>query len=225
MLGREARHQLGNVPAGLLWVEVTHLLGDINEAGDDLVMALLIPFFKSTASSADLYWQLLTGGVSHELAGLLLHVLGAAGGLVHSLADLLALAVTDLLYRLVALPYGLVKGLLLEGDLAGLLEVLLANLLLGRFELGDVGVVALLDILVSTLQYRLLLQSCDLLLLLHAAQSRLGVLHTAAEVEASLHALLLLLPAGPGQLRGVQANEVRGGGEGETQYEGGDLQI
>ena len=147
------------------------------------------------------------------------------GGLVHSLADLLALAVTDLLDRLVALPYGLIKGLLLEGDLAGLLKVLLANLLLGRFELGDVGVVALLDILVSTFQYRLLLQSCDLLLLLHAAQSRLGVLHTAAEVEASLHALLLLLPAGPGQLRGVQANEVRGGGEGETQYEGGDLQI
>ena len=224
VLGRKTGYELGHVSAGLLRVEITDLLGNINKTGDDLVVTLFITFLQSTPSSTDLDRKLLTGGVSHELAGLLFHVLGAAGGLVHSLADLLPLAVTNLLNWFVTLSDGLIESLLLEGDLTRLLEVLLADLLLGRFELGDVGVVALLDVLVGALQDGLLLQSGDGLLLLDAAEPRLWVLHTATEVEPALDGILLL-PPGPGQLVGVQADKVRGGGEGETQDERCDLQI
>ena len=115
LLWLEAGDKLGDQPAGLLRVEVTSLLGDINDTGDDLVMALLITFLKSTASSADLDRELLTGGVSHELAGLLLHVLGAAGGFIDSPALLRSLAVTDFLHRFVALLHSLVVCPLLEG--------------------------------------------------------------------------------------------------------------
>ena len=111
--------------------------------------------------------------------------------------------------------------MLFEGDGTSLLEVLLADLLLGRLELGDVGVVTLLHVLVGALQDRLLLQCGDLLLLLHTAQPGLGVLHTAAEVEASLD---FLLSAGPSQLLGVQTDEVsRDEGEGGGEEE--DLEI
>ena len=67
-----------------------------------------------------------------------------------------------------------------------LLKVLLADLLLAGGELGDVGVVALLHVLVGTLQYRLLLQAGHGLLLLNTAQAGLGVLLAAAEVNPAL---------------------------------------
>ena len=216
-------HQFCHEPAGLLRVEVASLLGNVNNAGDDLVVTLLLTFLGDTAGSADLHGKFLTGGVSHELTRLFLHILGAAGGLVHSLTDLLPLAVTDLLYRFVTFPHSLVESLLFEGDGASLLEVLLADLLLGRLELGDVGVVTLLHILVSALQDRLLLQGGHLLLFLHTAEPGLGVLHTPAEVEASLD---LLLSAGSSQLFGVQTDKV-GGDEGEEggEDEGEELEI
>ena len=218
VLRREARHQLGHKPAGLLGVEITHFLGNINNAGEDLVVTLLITFLQSAAGSTDLDGKLLTGGVSHELTGLLLHILGAAGGLVHSLTDLLSLAVTNLLYRFVTFPHSLVESLLFEGDGTSLLKVLLADLLLCRLKLGDVGVVTLLHVLVSALQDWLLLQGGHLLLLLHTAQAGLRVLHAAAEVEASLD---LLLSPGPSQLLGVQPDKVSGGeGDGEGCCEG-----
>ena len=160
---------LADVPAGLLWVEVADLLWHVYHGGGGLVVALLRPLLEGAAGSADLDGQLLAAGVAHELAGLFLDVLGGAGGLVDGLADLLPLPVTDLLQGLVALLGGLVEGLLLEGDLAGLLEVLLADLLLTGLELGDVGVVALLRVLVGALQDGLLLQGGHRLLLLHAA--------------------------------------------------------
>jgi hypothetical protein len=69
-------------------------------------------------------------GVADKLARLLLDVLGGAGALVDGLALLGAAAVADLLDGLVALLHGLVEGLLLEGDLARLFKVLLANLFL-----------------------------------------------------------------------------------------------
>ena len=53
-------------------------------------------------------------------------------------------------------------------------------------ELGDVGVVALLHVLVGALQDGLLLQAGHGLLLLHAAEPGVGVLLAAAEVNASL---------------------------------------
>ena len=102
--------------------------------------------------------------------------------------------------------------------------MIFTHLFLAGGELGDVSVMALLDVLVGALQDGLLLQSGDGLLLLDAAEPRLWVLHTATEVEPALDGILLL-PPGPGQLVGVQADKVRGGGEGETQDERCDLQI
>ena len=67
-----------------------------------------------------------------------------------------------------------------------LLKVLLADLLLAGGELGDVGVVALLHVLVGALQYWLLLQAGHGLLLLNTAQAGLGVLLAAAEVNPAL---------------------------------------
>ena len=62
----------------------------------------------------------------------------------------------------------------------------LADLLLAGGELGDVGVVALLHVLVGALQDGLLLQAGHGLLLLNTAQASLGVLLTSTEVNSSL---------------------------------------
>ena len=96
VLGLQLGHQLGDEPAGLLGVEVTHLLGDVHQRGDHLVMALLLSLLISTSSSANLNGKLLAGGVSDKLAGLLLHILGGAGGLVHSPALLGSLTYIEL---------------------------------------------------------------------------------------------------------------------------------
>ena len=65
-------------------------------------------------------------------------------------------------------------------------DTLGTHLFLAGGELGDVGVVALLDVLVGALQDGLLLQAGHRLLLLHAAQAGVGVLLAAAEVDAAL---------------------------------------
>ena len=64
--------------------------------------------------------------------------------------------------------------------------MIFTDLFLAGGELGDVGVVALLDVLVGALQDGLLLQAGHCLLLLHAAQPGVGVLLAAAEVNAAL---------------------------------------
>ena len=95
VLGLQLRHQLGDEPAGLLGVEVTHLLGDIHQAGDHLVVALLLSLLVSAAGAANLNGKLLAGSISNKLAGLLLHVLGGARGLVYSPALLRSLATVE----------------------------------------------------------------------------------------------------------------------------------
>ena len=60
------------------------------------------------------------------------------------------------------------------------------HLFLAGGELGDVGVVTLLHVLVCTLQDGLLLQTSHGLLLLHAAKTSVRILLTSAEVNASL---------------------------------------
>ena len=199
MLRSQLWHKLGGESAGFLGVEITSFLGNINYRGCHFVVTLLRSLLKGTASSTDLHRKLLTGGVSHELTRLLLHVLGATGRLVDSPALLRTLAITNLLYRFVTFLNCFINSLLFEGDGALLLKVLLADLLLGGFKLSDVGVVALLSVLVSALQYRLLLQGGDCLLLVHTAQPSLRVLHTAAEVD-SPGDFPVLLPAIPGLL-------------------------
>lgn len=59
-------------------------------------MALLWSLLKGAACSTDLNGQLLALGVTDILARCLLNILGGAGGLVDSLADLLSLAVAFL---------------------------------------------------------------------------------------------------------------------------------
>ena len=74
----ELGDKFGLEAAGLLGVKITSLLGNINEGGDDLIMALLFSFLSDATSTADLNRELLTLGVSNKLARLLLNVLGGA---------------------------------------------------------------------------------------------------------------------------------------------------
>ena len=171
MLRLKGRNQPGLETASLLWVEIADLLRNIKKGGNSLVMALLRSLLCGAASTADLNWQLLTPGVTNKLAGLLLNILGSTGGLVDSLANISTLAVAGLDQRPVAFLDILLDGLLLEGDLAGLLKVLLADLFLGRVELCDVGVVTLLHIFVCALEDGVLLQRCDSLLSLNTAET------------------------------------------------------
>ena len=128
-------------------------------------MTLLWSLLTHAALATDLHRNLLTLGVPHKLAVPLVHVPGGAGRLVHSPALLGPLAVTDLLHRTVALPDRLLHCLLLESDLTALLEILLTRLFLGGLEVGDVGVVTLLHVLVFALQDGILRQGLHPLLL------------------------------------------------------------
>ena len=147
-------------------------------------MAFLGAFLSDATSSANLNWELLAVGVSNKCTWLLLDVLGGARGLINSAALLWTLSIANLFKRAVALLHGLIDSLLFESDLAGLLKVLLANLLLGRRELCDISVVALLNILVGTLKNGVLLKGLDGLLFFDTAKSSLGIIDTSAEVNA-----------------------------------------
>ena len=160
-------------------------------------MALLGALNGAAASSTDFNWQLLTRGISYELARLLLNVSCGTGGLVHSPAFFGTRSIANLLQGLVALLHRFIICLLLERDLAGLLKVLLTHLLLSRLKLRHIGVMALLNVLVCALEDGILLECGDRFLLLDAAESRLRVRLAAAEVDSSSDgaALLSTLPA------------------------------
>jgi len=179
-------NQLGLEAAGLLRVQVTGFLRDINKGGDNLIMALLISLLSDASSTTDFNWKLLTLGVTNKLARLLLNVLGGARGFIDSAALLRTLAIANLFDGSVAFLHSLIESLLLEGDLTSLLEVLLANLLLGRRELCDIGVVTLLNILVGALKDGILLEGLDSLLLLNATQPSFRIILAGAEVDSSL---------------------------------------
>jgi len=185
VLGRQAGDQLCHVSAGLLWVQVANLLGNINDGGENLVVALLGSFFEGAASSADLNGELLAASVSHKLSRLFLHILGCAGRLIDSLADLLTLTIAFFLHRSVALIHLIFKSLLLESDRARLLKCFLTNFFLRRFKLSNISVVALLCVLVGTLQDGLLLQGGHCLLLVHAAQPSIRIGLTTTEVNST----------------------------------------
>ena len=130
MLGLQLGDQLGLEAAGLLGVQVTHLLRHIKEGGDGLVVTLLRSFLGNTSSSTDLNGELLALGVSNKLAGLLLNVLGGTRRLIDGSALLRALTIAHLLQWSVAFLYFFLKSLLLEGDLTFLLKVFLTHFLL-----------------------------------------------------------------------------------------------
>ncbi len=218
VLRLQAGDQLGLEAAGLLGVQVAHLLRDINEGGDGLVVALLSTLFSSAASTTDLDGKLLTACVTNKLARLLLDVASGTGRLIHGSALLRALAIAHLGQGPVALLHILLNSFLLESDLAGLLKVFLTNFLLGRLELCDIGVVALLNILVGTLKNGVLLQGGDGLLLLHTAEAGVGVGLAAAEVNASRDDVLLpglpaegvVVPASPADPVGIGGGDEEG---------------
>ena len=118
-----------------------------------------------------------------QFAGLLLHVFGYARGLVDRPALLGPLTTANL-----------------------------AHFLLARSELGDIGVVALLHVLVGALHDRLLLQAGHSLLLLGAAEAGHWVVLAAAEVDPA--ADLLHQPVLVGPRRGM------GGANGGQEAEG-----
>merc|ERR1719347_2569678 len=148
-------------------------------------MTLFFPFFKDTSSSTDLHRKLLTCSVSNKLSWLFLHILGCAGRLIDSLADLLTLTITHLLHRSVALVYLILKSLLLECDGTRLLKCFLTNLFLRRLKLRNISVVTLLCVFVGTLQDGLLLQGGHCLLLVHAAQPSIRISHTSTKVNST----------------------------------------
>jgi len=205
--GLEPRDKLGLEAAGLLGVQVTGLLRDINKGCDDLIVALLFSLLSDTASTADLNGQLLTLGVSDKLTRLLLNVLGGARRFIDSSALLRALTIANLLEWPVAFLDGLIESLLLEGDLTSLLEVLLANLLLSRRELCDIGVVTLLNILVCAFKDGVLLDGLDGLFLLNTAESSLGIILAGTEVYSSLNLHTIL--ASPSELLTAIAANLR----------------
>ena len=180
-------HQLCDESTGLLWVEVACLFRYIDKGRDDLVVTLLVALDGVTSGAADLDRQLLAVRVADKLARLLLDVPGGAGALVDSLALLGSATVANLLDGLVAFLHGLVESLLLESDLARLFEVFFADFLLGSVELGQVGVVALLDVLVGALQDWVLLQRRNFLVFFNAAKARVRVGLASREVDATLN--------------------------------------
>ena len=99
----EGGNKLGLEAASLLGIEVTHLLGYIQEGGDFLVMALLSTFLCDAPCTANFDRELLATGITNKLAGLLLNVLGGTRGLIHSPAFFRALTIADFLQRPVAL--------------------------------------------------------------------------------------------------------------------------
>merc|ERR1719347_1042786 len=161
------------------------LLRNIYKRCSDLIMTLLRPFFISASSSTDLHRKLLTSSLSHKLSWLFLHILGCAGRLIDSSTLLRSLTITHLLYRLVAFLHSLIHGFLLESDCTLLLKVLLTNLLHRRFKLSNISVVALLCVLVGTLQDGLLLQGGHCLLLVPTAQPSIRISHTTTEVNST----------------------------------------
>ena len=175
--------KLGLEATGLLRVQVTSLLRNINQGGDDLLVALFFAFFSDTSSTTDFNWKLLALSITHKLSCLLLNVLGGTRGFVDSAALLGALAIANLFNGPVAFLHSLVESLLLEGDLTSLFKILLANLLLSWRELCDVGVVALLDILVGAFQDGVFLESLHGLLLLNTAKAGFSVILAAAEIN------------------------------------------
>jgi hypothetical protein len=76
--GVEFGDKLGLEAAGLLGVQVTGFLRDVNKGSDDLIVALLRSLLSDTASTADLDGKLLALGVSNKLTRLLLNILGGA---------------------------------------------------------------------------------------------------------------------------------------------------
>jgi len=149
-------------------------------------MALFGSFICCAARSANLDGKLFTVGVTNKLTRLLLDVASGASTFVHSFALLGAIPVTNFLDGLVAFLDGLIESLLLEGDLTGLLKVLLADLLLCRIELCDVGVVALFQVLVRTLKDWIFLKRGHLFILFDATKPGLGIWLAPGKVNATL---------------------------------------
>ena len=99
MLGNQSRDQFSRKPTGFLWVEVADLLRDIHEAGDHLVVALLLSLLILAPGTADLDRELLALRVADKLTGRLLGVLGGAGTLVDRATLFRTFPVTNLNYR------------------------------------------------------------------------------------------------------------------------------
>ena len=159
MLWTKFRHKFCCESAGFLWVEITNFFRHIHKGYSDLIMTLLSSLFIGASSPTDLYWKLLTSCFSHKLSWLFLHILCGTRWLIDSSALLRALAITDLFNRLIALFDCLIESLLFEGYRAELLKVLLTHLLLTRLKLGDICIMTLLCVFVSTLQDGLLFKT------------------------------------------------------------------
>jgi len=174
LLGLQAGNQFCLKSAGLLGIEITDFLGNINQSINFFIVAFLCALSAHATSSANLDRKLFTGSVSNKFTRSFLNISGSTGGFINSSTFLLALSIANLLLWPVALSDGLFAGLLLERDLALLLKVLLANLFLCGPEVGDICVMALLQVLVGAGEDGVLGDGLYTLLLDHAESSILS---------------------------------------------------
>jgi hypothetical protein len=160
-------------------------------------MALFFSFLSGTASTTDLNGELLTLGVSNKLARLFLNILCGTRRLIYGFALLWTLSIADLCHGLVALPHIFFKGLLLEGNLADLLKILLTHLFLSSIKLCHIGVMALFNVLVCALKNWILLERGYNLILLNTAETSVGICLAAGEVDSALDSDSVSLLATP----------------------------
>ena len=152
MLRFELRDQLCLELAGLLGVEITHFLGNIDKGYNCLVVAFLRALRSCAASTAYVNGLFLALCVADKLARLLLNIPGGTRGLKDCPTNFLTLAIAALDQRLVALLDLFLLGLLFEGDLADLLKVLLADLFRSGLKLSHISVMALFNLLMCALK-------------------------------------------------------------------------
>jgi len=109
------------------------------------------PFFCHTASPTNFKRNLLTPGVANKLPISFVNILGGTGGLVPRTALLWALTITNFFQWSVALSDCFSDSFLFESDLTNFFKIFLTSLFLGRFEISNIGIVALLNILMFAL--------------------------------------------------------------------------
>lgn len=115
-------------------------------------MAFLWARLRHTSSATDLNRKFLTLCISNKLSLAFVHILGRTGRFINCAAHIWASPITNFFQWSVTLFNSFSYSLLFKGDLANLLEVLLARFFLCRFEICNISIVTFFNILMLALQ-------------------------------------------------------------------------
>jgi len=159
LVGRgQSWNELGGESADLLGVEVAHLLRGVHHRHNHLVMTLLLPLLVDATRSTDFDGKFLALTVPDKLTWLFFDVFGGTRRFENSSALLGPFSIANLFDWFVTLFNGFVDSLLFKSDSTLFLKILVTNFLLCGGKLSDVSIMALLNILMRTLQYWLFIQ-------------------------------------------------------------------